>query len=95
MRAVEIMASGAFMLSRRIALDEDIMPITQLFSEDTEVIMFNDEQQLVEQVKYYLGQPERCQIVARAAMLKLKEKHSYQHRAQQILDDIEQRFTVV
>jgi hypothetical protein len=95
MRAVEIMASGAFMLSLRIALDEDIMPITQLFSEDTEVIMFNDEQQLVEQVKYYLGQPERCQIVARAAMLKLKEKHSYQHRAQQILDDIEQRFTVV
>jgi hypothetical protein len=95
MRAVEIMASGAFMLSRRIALDEDIMPITQLFSENSEVVMFNDEQQLVEQVKYYLGQPELCQIVARAAMLKLKEKHSYQHRAQQILDDIEQRFTVV
>jgi hypothetical protein len=95
MRAVEIMASGAFMLSRRIPLDEDIMPITQLFKEDVEVVMFDNEQELVKQVNYYLSQPELCQTIAQSALLKLKEKHSYQHRAQQILDDIEQRFTVV
>ena len=95
MHAVEIMASGAFMLSRRIPLDEDIMPITQLFKEDVEVVMFDDEQELVKQVNYYLSQPELCQSIAQSALLKLKEKHSYQHRAQQILDDIEQRFTVV
>ena len=95
MHAVEIMASGAFMLSRRIPLDEDIMPITQLFKEDVEVVMFDNEQDLVKQVNYYLSQPELCQGIAQSALLKLKEKHSYQHRAQQILDDIEQRFTVL
>jgi spore maturation protein CgeB len=92
MRAVEIIASRAFMLSRRIPLADDIMPITQLFAEGTEIILFADESDLIALVRYYLAQPELRQTIAQAAMLKLHANHAYRHRAQQILDNIALRF---
>lgn len=92
MRSVEIMASGAFMLSRRIPLEADLMPITQLFEEGTEVVLFDDEQGLVEQVTFFLEKNTARQEIARAAYSKLQQHHSYRQRAQQLLTDIEQRF---
>jgi spore maturation protein CgeB len=91
MRALEIMASGAFMLSRRIPLANDIMPLTDLFDEKTEIAFF-DETNLVEQVTYYLAQDALRQDMAQAALTKLKQAHSYRHRAEQLLGEIQARF---
>jgi hypothetical protein len=92
MRALEIMASGAFMLSRRIPLDHDLMPITELFTEGNEVALF-DETNLVEQVTYYLAHDEVRNSMAQAALHNLRQHHTYRQRAEQLLTEIEARFT--
>jgi hypothetical protein len=92
MRALEIMASGAFMLSRRIPKQHDIMNICELFNESTEVVLF-DEYNLVDVVRYYLARPELRDQIAQAALAKLEVEHTYQHRAWQVLQEIQARFS--
>lgn len=91
MRALEIMASGAFMLSRRIPLEYDIMPIGSLLQEDTQIAFF-DEKNLVERVNYYLNQDNERQQMAEAALLSVQKNHTYKQRAEHILTDVMQRF---
>lgn len=91
MRALEIMASGAFMLSRRIPKQHDIMPLVDLFDEGAEIALF-DETNLVEKVRYYLAQDDQREVMAKSALVKLKQHHTYNHRAEQILHDVMQRF---
>jgi spore maturation protein CgeB len=91
MRALEIMASGAFMLSRRIPFEHDIMPITELFIENTEVALFHEDN-LVERVHYYLEHDAQRERMAQAALVKLQQNHTYKQRAEHILTDVMQRF---
>jgi hypothetical protein len=91
MRALEIMASGAFMLSRRIPIEYDIMPITELFAEGVDVALF-DESNVVEQVGYYLANDTERETMAQAALVKLREHHTYKQRAEQVLRNVMQRF---
>jgi spore maturation protein CgeB len=62
-----------------------------LFDEKTEIAFF-DETNLVEQVTYYLAQDALRQDMAQAALTKLKQAHSYRHRAEQLLGEIQARF---
>lgn len=91
MRALEIMASGAFMLSRSIPKQHDIMSICELFNEGTEVVMFN-EHNFIDVVNYYLEQPDLRERIAKAALVKLQTEHSYEHRAKQVLNEVKNRF---
>jgi hypothetical protein len=91
MRAIEIMASGSFMLSRYISSEFDIMPIDQLFKEGAEIAFFTEEN-VVEQVHYYLEHDDERERMAKAALEAVRKNHTYKHRAEHILHDVMQRF---
>ncbi len=89
MRAVEIIASGAFMLTRRNPADSS--SIWEYFSED-EVIGFNDTEELLEKVEYYIDKDEERQEVAKKARRKLLKQFSYKGIARKLVNDVQRRY---
>ncbi len=86
MRALEIMGSGAFMLTRRLPAELDNARLLDLFEEGREVALFDDEHDLVERVRHYLDHPEICERMAEACYPEVVEKFSYRHVAEMIID---------
>ncbi|WP_229427588.1 glycosyltransferase family protein [Methylomonas fluvii] len=82
MRALEIMASGSFMLSRRMVYDGS--PLADFFSEE-EVVLYDDEADFLVKIAYFLNNPaERAKFAAKG-LLALQAKLSYQAIAGRIL----------
>lgn len=90
MRALEIMASGAFMLSKRIY--NDAAPLSEYYSDD-EVAYYEDERDLVEKVEYYLGHESIRNGMAQKAYSKTVNLFSYKTIAASVLDSISGRLT--
>ena len=86
MRALEILGSGSFMLSRRIPLDN--MDITEFFSEGNEVVFFDNEYDVADKVKYYLENEQERKNIAYAAHKKAVTRFSYKAISQNLLDTI-------
>lgn len=89
MHALEIMAAGAFMLSR--AIYKDGAPLADYYDEH-EVAYYNDEADLVEKVKYYLANGEIRRKIAERAYQKTVGLFSYQAISGRVLDAICNRF---
>jgi hypothetical protein len=89
MHALEIMASGAFMLSR--AVYKDSASLADYYDEH-EVAFYNDEADLVEKVKYYLASGEMRGKMAERAYQKTIKLFSYQSISGRVLDSIRNRF---
>ncbi|WP_415879967.1 glycosyltransferase [Methylomonas sp. TEB] len=89
MHALEIMASGAFMLSR--AIYKDGAPLADYYDEH-EVAYYNDDADLVEKVKYYLANGEIRGKMAERAYQKTIGLFSYQAISGRVLDSICNRF---
>lgn len=85
MRALEIMASGAFMLSRRIY--NDAAPLSEYYSED-EVVFYENEADLVEKVGFYLNHDSVRQDKAEKAYLKTVQLFSYKTIASRVLKSV-------
>ncbi|WP_152428971.1 glycosyltransferase family protein [Methylomonas sp. MK1] len=60
MRSIEIMAAGAFMISRRIY--QDSSPLTDYFNE-SDIVFYENEAELIEKVRFFLENDElRAQL---------------------------------
>ncbi len=90
MRAMEIMASNNFMLTRRNQYD--LEPISDHFIEGEEIILFDNEDDLVEKVDYYLCHPDEMKKVSQRAYEKVRDNHTYKAIAGKILNDFRYRF---
>lgn len=89
MRALEIMASGSFMLSRRI--ENDGQPITDYLIEGEEIILFDNERDLLNKVEYYLGNEAERETLALNAMKKTAAQYTYFSTAGRLIRDINER----
>ncbi|AMK77751.1 MULTISPECIES: glycosyltransferase [Methylomonas] len=85
MRALEIMASGSFMLSRRMVYDGS--PLADFFSAD-EVVLYDDEADFLVKVVYFLDNPAARAKFAANGLLALQAKLSYQAIAGSILKSV-------
>ncbi len=90
MRAIEIIASGAFMLSRKI--NNDSSPIDSFFEEDEEVIFYKDESELISLAGYYMNNEDARQIITKKASKKLYETFSYESISKKIATTIAESF---
>ena len=88
MKAPEVIASGNFMLTMRVPLPHDNLPITHFFEEDSEIVLCSNEDELVEKAKYYLGHPEKGEAIARAAMQKFLRALSPPAVARRVLNSV-------
>ncbi|MBF0590354.1 MAG: glycosyltransferase family 1 protein, partial [Magnetococcales bacterium] len=89
MRALEIMGSRSFMLSKWVPEAWDNSPIKRYFSEeDGEVVFFNNEHELLELVQRYLPDEQAREKVAEASYKKVVETLSYKSIADSILETV-------
>lgn len=85
MKAPEVIAAKSFMLTCRIPAALDSMPIEDFFEKDKEVVLFDDENDLLEKVNFYLAHPEDRQKIAAKAYEKYNKKYSCQASVLNIL----------
>lgn len=86
MKAPEVIAGNNFMLSRRLLKQYDNMPIDFFFEIDKEIVLFDDENDLVEKVKYFLDNPRERETIANAAYNKFISTLTIEKTAQRVLD---------
>lgn len=72
-RTFEVAAIGAFQLT-------DTPAISDVFDPDTEVAYFDTQQEMLERIDYFLGQPERRAAMAAKAQVRAHAEHTYEHR---------------
>ncbi len=89
MRAVEIMAAGCFMLTKRLV--NDLVPISKDFIEGQEVVLFDTEKELAQQLAYYLSHDQERETIAAAAHQRVVEKFSFDRIARRALDSVSAR----
>ena len=85
MRALETIASGSFMLSRD--MKHDGSRLTDFFSRD-EVVLYQDENDLVDKVSYFLVETSHREAIALRAHKKLAEIFSYKAICRSLLEKI-------
>lgn len=84
MRLFEGMGCGALVFS-------DYVPgMEKLFVENTHYVSFKDQNELIDKIEYYLKHTEEAQVIATAAHEHLLNNHTYEHRAKEILELIEE-----
>lgn len=84
MRLFEGMGCGALVIS-------DYVPgMEKLFIENTHYVSFKDEDELIEKMDYYLNNTEEAQVIATAAYEHLLNNHTYEHRAKEIIELIQE-----
>lgn len=83
MRIFEALASGSMLITDRIdnGLDE-------LFKDGVHLVTYQDEDSLLEQVKYYLEHEAERESIAMAGMQLVLAHHTYSNRVQTILDTV-------
>ncbi|MBF0623113.1 MAG: glycosyltransferase [Magnetococcales bacterium] len=86
MWALEVMAAGGFLLTRRIAPELDNTRLTDYFEEGSEVVFFDDEKDLLEKVNYYLEHEQERKEIAQRVCEKVRAHHSYANCAQRIIE---------
>lgn len=82
MRQFEGMGAGAFMLSDRIAEDQDV------FQAGVHYAAYDNMDDMIEKAKYYLDHPEERDIIAAAGHFKAVSEHTYRHRVMAVLETI-------
>lgn len=81
MRVFEGAAAGALVLTDPVQNGFD-----ELFEPGKEVIVYQDDDDLVAKVDYYLAHPQEREAIARAGQARTLAQHTYRHRVQQILE---------
>ena len=86
MRYFEAMGAGALLLTDR-AIDNGV---EELFTVGVHYLEYQDEQTLLTQIQELLSNPERCRRIADTARRNVLENHTYKHRAEQLLNFVQQ-----
>lgn len=82
MRVFEAMCSGRPLVT-------DAVPgagLDKLFIPGVHYLPYSTEQELYENIDYLLGDPEARQNIANNALMAVTSKHTYEHRAKQMLE---------
>ncbi len=82
MRHFEITAAGGFMLCH------DQPEIKEHFEVGKECVVFHDEADLLEKIRYYLSRPSERTAIALAGQRRTLSQHLYSHRLQTILQEV-------
>jgi glycosyltransferase involved in cell wall biosynthesis len=80
MRIFEGLGCGALVLT-------DYAPEQEmLFQDKTHFVVYHSGEELLEKVQYYLNNPEEAQIIAQTGQHYVRRFHTYEHRAEQIMN---------
>lgn len=80
-RSIEIPACGGFMMAERTDAHKE------LFEEDVEAVYFDNKEELLDKIRYYLQREnERSAIASNALQRCLTEDYSYHHQLTRILN---------
>ncbi len=82
LRDFEAPMSGAFYLVERYEELEDF------FEPDKEIVVFNDEDELVDKAKFYLRHPSERERIRSAGMERARRDHTWQARFRQVFAEI-------
>jgi len=88
MRALEIMASGSFILSRKN--EYDCSPLSSYFS-DEQAVLYDDEDDFLYKTKFYIENENERNKVAQKALSQLQKIFSYKAISTTILSSIRER----
>ena len=80
MRVFEALASGSLLITDRIKNG-----LTELFSEDTDLVCYSSDEDLISKLKFYLNHPAERESIAKQGHESVMARHTYDHRAQQIV----------
>lgn len=80
MRVFEGMATGSFMLTKRIPGIED------LFVDKKHLVLYNTIEEAIDLAKYYIEHDEEREAIAKAGKEEVLAKHTYKHRLDVMLD---------
>lgn len=81
MRIFEGTAAGALVLT-----DPVQNGFAELFEPSAEVVVYQDDDDLLAKVHYYLEHPQEREAIARAGQGRTLARHTYRHRVEQILE---------
>lgn len=90
MKALEIMSSNSFMLTRRNEFD--IEPITDHFVENDEIVLFGGEDELIEKAGYFINHPNEMKEISQKAYERVMKMYTYKAISERILRDFKKRF---
>ncbi|MBF0108089.1 MAG: glycosyltransferase [Magnetococcales bacterium] len=93
MRALEILGSGNFLLTRRIPKKYDTASILDHFTENEDFVFFEDEADLLDKTRYFLEHESLRQEIATKGYHKACQTFGYNSLARNILDVINQELT--
>jgi len=88
MRALEIIASCSFMLSRRTEFDGS--PLSDYFS-DEQVVLYDDEDDFLNKISFYIKSECERNRIAKNALTRAQEIFSYKAIAENILFSLNAR----
>lgn len=81
-RFFEIAGCGGFQLVSHKS------EVSRHFEIDKEVVTFDNSDDLMDKIKYYLGEPEKRKSIAEAGMKKAHASHTYEHRLNTMLETV-------
>lgn len=79
-RIFDVMAAGGFLISNYQK------ELVELFEPGKELVLFHNEQELLEQVEYYLSHDEEREEIARRGQEKVLKCHNYHEKLQQMIE---------
>lgn len=85
MRVFEALAGGALLLTNDLSANGQ----ADLFQDGRHLATYTSAEELLEKARYYLAHEEQRRQIAEAAHAEVLAKHTYQHRAIQILRGLE------
>ncbi len=80
LRAFDIMGAGGFLLTDHRA------DLLDLFVPGEDLVYYENKEDLLQKVGYYLEHEEERKAIARNGHDKVATKHTYRHRVQEMLD---------
>jgi spore maturation protein CgeB len=71
-------------MSGALYLTEAQPELAEYFEPDKEVLTYSDRDELLEKARYYLAHQEHAERVRRAALIRSRREHTWQHRFDQL-----------
>jgi len=80
-RIFEVLGSGTFCLTEKLSMPE-------IFEQAKHLVSFDDKEDLVGKIEYYLKNEEEREQIAQAGMELALKKHTYLNRARELLEKV-------
>ncbi len=88
MRVFEALASGALLIT------DPADSLEELFKDGEELVIYHDENELISKIKYYLDHEDERIKIAQKGREKVLKYHTYHHRAEQIVNTVNEIFHI-